>query len=65
MPRLKGKVAVVTGGADGIGKATCEVFGREGAAVVVADVNVEKGQAVARDNHLPRRAGALRRNQRR
>jgi dihydroanticapsin dehydrogenase len=48
MPRLTGKVAVVTGGADGIGKATCEVFGREGAAVVIADVNVEKGQAAAR-----------------
>jgi dihydroanticapsin dehydrogenase len=49
MPRLTGKVAVVTGGADGIGKATCEVFGREGAAVVIADVNVEKGQAAARE----------------
>jgi NAD(P)-dependent dehydrogenase (short-subunit alcohol dehydrogenase family) len=47
MPRLNEKVAVVTGGADGIGKATCEVFGREGAAVVIADVNVEKGRAVA------------------
>jgi NAD(P)-dependent dehydrogenase (short-subunit alcohol dehydrogenase family) len=47
MPRLNGKIAVVTGGADGIGKATCEVFGREGAAVVIADVNVEKGRAVA------------------
>ena len=49
MPRLAGKVAVVTGGADGIGRATCEVFSREGAAAVIADVNVEKGQALARD----------------
>jgi len=48
MPRLNGRVAVVTGGADGIGRATCEVFGGEGAAVVIADVNVEKGQAAAR-----------------
>jgi dihydroanticapsin dehydrogenase len=47
MSRLDEKVAVVTGGADGIGKATCEVFGREGAAVVIADVNVEKGRSVA------------------
>jgi dihydroanticapsin dehydrogenase len=49
MPRLAGKIAVVTGGADGIGRATCEVFSREGAAVVIADVSVEKGQALARD----------------
>ncbi len=48
MPRLNGKVAVVTGGADGIGRATCDVFSREGAAVVIADVNVEQGQALAR-----------------
>lgn len=36
--RLEGKVAVVTGGANGIGRACCERFSAEGAAVVIADV---------------------------
>jgi dihydroanticapsin dehydrogenase len=47
MQRLDGKVAIVTGGADGIGRATCELFAAEGCAVVIADVNVEKGRALA------------------
>jgi NAD(P)-dependent dehydrogenase (short-subunit alcohol dehydrogenase family) len=37
--RLEGKVAVVTGGASGIGRATVELFHAEGASVVVADVS--------------------------
>jgi NAD(P)-dependent dehydrogenase (short-subunit alcohol dehydrogenase family) len=48
MHRLAGKVAIVTGGAEGIGKATCERFAREGASVVIADVNAEKGAQTAR-----------------
>ena len=45
--RFAGKVAVVTGAAQGIGEAYARALAREGAAVVVADVNAEAGQAVA------------------
>lgn len=45
--RLAGKVAVVTGGALGIGQATCVRFAEEGAAVVVADINVAEGTETA------------------
>lgn len=44
--RFAGLTAVVTGGASGIGAATAERLAREGAAVVVADVADERGQAV-------------------
>ncbi len=44
---LKGKTAIVTGGADGIGRACAEGLHREGAAVVIADVDAEKGEALA------------------
>jgi NAD(P)-dependent dehydrogenase (short-subunit alcohol dehydrogenase family) len=45
--RLKGKVCIVTGGGSGIGRATCLLFGREGARVVVADKRAESAEAVA------------------
>ncbi|MBV8983849.1 MAG: SDR family NAD(P)-dependent oxidoreductase, partial [Acidimicrobiia bacterium] len=38
---LDGKVAVVTGGASGLGRATVELFVKEGACVVIADVDVD------------------------
>jgi len=46
MGRLDNKVAVITGAASGIGAATAERFCREGAAVVVADLNDAGGRAV-------------------
>ncbi|OHV90642.1 L-iditol 2-dehydrogenase [Mesorhizobium sp. ORS 3428] len=56
--KLKDKVAVVTGGAQGIGAAIVRGFAAEGAQVVIADVGVDKAEALAQE--LGDKASALR-----
>ena len=48
MAMLDGKVAVVTGGASGIGRTTCQFYAREGAKVVVSDVDEKAGNETVR-----------------
>ena len=47
MQRLKGKVALITGAAQGIGKAIAEVFHQQGAMVILSDINDVLGRATA------------------
>jgi len=55
--RLKDKIALITGSARGIGRATAELFHKEGALVIVSDIKDEEGKAVA--NNLKTNADYL------
>src|SRR5690349_13701357 len=48
MGRVQDKIAIVTGGASGVGKADCLLLAREGAKVIVTDIDEKNGQAVAK-----------------
>ena len=50
--RVEGKVALVTGGASGIRRATALTFAREGAKLIIADMNADGGQQTVQRPHL-------------
>jgi NAD(P)-dependent dehydrogenase (short-subunit alcohol dehydrogenase family) len=50
MGKMNGRVAVITGGASGIGAATVRLFVQEGSRVLIADMLDQKGECLAQDH---------------
>lgn len=57
--RVEGKIALVTGGAQGLGEAAARMLAREGARVVVTDINVKGAEAVAASLNAARKNSAI------
>ena len=57
MPLFDGKVAIVTGGGSGIGQAACHLYAREGAQVVVSDIDEKGGNETVQAIHNLRELG--------
>jgi len=47
--RLKSKVAIITGGSSGIGKAISVLFAKEGAQIIIADINISEGEKTVKE----------------
>ena len=57
--RVEGKIALVTGGAQGLGEAIGRMLAREGARVALSDLNLEKAEAVAASINAERPGAAM------
>ena len=59
MGRVEGKIALITGGARGLGEATGRTMAKEGATVILTDMLDDLGEALAGGNQQRRRQGRI------